>query len=611
MCRAGGSLRLSVRMLVLAALSIATLAISASTASAGPGYALDPVKPSIDLGAEVPHGIAIDQASQAIYVTELTTDFFNVGHGQIEQFTSSGVPTANSPFVTGGEDLFAGVAVNPVTQGIYAYQTQVSTPFGVKGGSQMNTFSSTGVLGASFSPVKSTAPHLAADSSGRVYLPNDGTGTIQVFDSSGTLQDSIACTGCPGGAFSKPMGAAFDSAGNLYVVDIAGEGRAMKFEPSSGSFVYDSMVQSGGGAVAIGVDPASGDVFVGSLTDGVFHIVAYDSTGVQFDDFGGGTLGGPKAGPESAGQIAVNATTHKVYVTDPTNDKVWIFNRVASIPAPTASTSPASPIGQVEATLRASVDPNDHGLTKCDFEWTDEADFDLNGFANANVDPCPFRPYGSTSTPITMPIENLEPDAGYVFRVAVATNGGTAMGSAQEFETLPPLAPSVTTGSASSITKSSATLGGSVNPHGGPISDCHFEYIDEAGFLEDGFTDADTEECFFTPEGTASNPVSTKVVGLTPGTEYRFRVVATNNSGTTEAGEQTFTTVAETCETNPALCPPPPEEEKPTPPATIPPVSTPPTTTPSKPLKCRKGFKKKRVGGKLKCVKAKKKRKRR
>lgn len=597
--------RTHARSISAALLAVVISAVAASSARAGPGYALDPG--SIALATEFGHSIAIDQVSQNLYVTELTTDLSSGAHGQIEQFNSAGIPTANSPFVTGGSDYFAGVAVNPVTQGIYAAQVQLSTPQGPKGVSQINTFSSAGTPGTSFSPSKSTAPQIAADSAGRVYYPNDSTGTVQVFDSAGALKDSIACTGCPGGAFGKLTVVALDSAGSLYAVDIGQGGRVIKFKPSGGSFAYDSVLQSGEGAVAVGVDPSSNDIFVGDLDGSTYHVVAYDSSGAQFDDFGGGVVGGGPYGPETAGQIAANATTHKVYVSDPSAKKIWIFNRVASIPAPTAATAAASSLGQLEATLNASVNPKGHGLRDCHFEYTDHADFQLNGFANATSIPCSAKPYGSTSAVALARVDGLTPATDYDYRIAVTSNGGNAEGAAQAFETLPPLPPTATIGSASVITMTSATLAGTVNAHGGAVSDCHFEYTNETDFQKNGFASAVSKECLPYPDGTTNMPVSAKATPLTAGTSYRFRVVATNNSGTAEAADNTFGTQAETCATNPTLCPLPPPKETPAGPALPAPIVQPlPTPTPAKPLKCRKGFRKKTVHGKAKCVKVKK-----
>jgi hypothetical protein len=601
--------RSSFRATATMALLVATMAATASSAWAGPGYELESGKPSINLSGEVAHGIAIDQVSQDLYVTVVSEGLEKSKPGYLAQFNASGVPTQDSPFRTGGEDLFTGVAVNPVTEDIYAYQTVIISQLFTAGTSKMTSFSPTGVAGASFTPSRSRAPQLAADASGRVYFPNDIAGSVQVFTSSGELKETIRCNGCPGGAFVEPNSVAIDSAGNLYVTDLSGGGRAIKFKLSGGAYVYDSVLQSGEGAGAVGVDPSNNGVFVGDLTGGSYHIAAYDSSGVKFDDFGAGILGSPPYGSYTSGQIAVNETTHKLYLTDPNTSKVWIFKRVASVPSPTATTSPTSPSSQVEATLKATVNPLGQGITDCHFQYTGAADFSANGFANATSLGCTSAPSGSAPVQISRALPGLSPGATYDYRIVVAGYGGTAEGSAQAFTMLPPLAPDVTTGSASEITKTAATLSGTVNAHGGPISDCHFEYTTNADFEASGFTKAISVNCLPKPGGTSNVTVSAKVASLTAGTSYRYRVLATNNSGATNGLDQPFATPAETCENTPALCPPPavPPTIAPTP---TPPPASPPPAAP-KPLKCHKGFKKKTVHGKPKCVKLKKHSKRR
>lgn len=585
---------------------VAALALEVPSAVAGPGYQLT-ASPSISLGAEVPIGVAIDQSSQQIYVAELSKNLFNVSPGQVEQLTSAGTPTASSPFATGGEDLFASVAVNPVTHGIYAYQAEGSTPIGYKGKSTISSFSSSGVLGTSFFPQKSAAGTLAADSSGRVFFPNGSAGSVQIFSSSGTLEGALSCSGCLGGSFVAPAALAFDSAGHLYVVDTAGVSRVIELEPSGGTYVYASTLQTGGGAVAVAVDIATDDVFVGNRVGSKYHVIAYNSSGTAFDDFGTGLVA---ASPVeiATGQMAVNATTHRMYLSSPGGNKLWVFERIASIPAPTASVTAPSSVGQVTATLAATVNPKGHVLTTCHFEYTDHADFLANGWANADTAACPELVGDKESTTISASVGSLLPDTDYDYRVQIASFGGSAESGPQQFETLPALPPEVTTGAASSLTKSTATLAGTVNPKGGTISSCRFEYVTEAAFQASAFAGAAVKACSTTPSGNAAAAVSAKLTGLAAGTKYRFRVVATNNAGTSQGSDQAFTTVAETCAENPALCPPPEGEEPPPTPSPTP-IAPPPAAAPApqpKPLKCRRGFRKKRVRGKLRCVRVKK-----
>jgi hypothetical protein len=592
--------------LALVLSAIVAMALSASSAWAGPGYRLDSVKSSIALGAEIPVGIAIDQSSQVIYVAEASRDLFNIQPGQIEQLSSSGTPTASSPFGTSGQDFFVSVAVNPVSHDIYAYQIEGSTPQGQKGTSKVSVFSSSGALGTSFSPANAQAESLAADATGRLFFPNNAAGSVQIYSSSGTLEGSVTCGGCPGGSFVTPQSVAFNSAGKLYVVDSASGGRVLKFSPSGGTYVYESTLQSGAGAVAVGVDGSSDDVFVGDLVSGKYHVVAFDSAGVPFDDFGAGQVSQSQI-EAASGQLAANATTHKVYLSNPGGNNLRVFERIGAIPAPTASIAAPTPVGQVEATLRATVNPKGHVLTSCGFDYTDHADFLANGYDNAKTAPCPAVVGDEGSVSISASVKGLDTATSYDYRVQIESFGGSAESGSQSFQTLPPLPPEATTTTATSLTKTTATLGGTVNPKGGTVSNCHFEYVTEAGFQSNGFTGAASKVCLLAPSGNVASSVSAKATGLPAGTAYRFRVVATNNSGTTQAVDKTFATVAETCAENPALCPPPETPQSPSSPTpTTPAVVIPPPAPQPKPLKCRKGFKKKKVRGKLKCVKVKK-----
>ncbi len=517
-------------------LALITMASVTPLAQAALGYERDVSTPSIALAGELPHGVAIDQVNQRIYVTMLTTDLSSGASGQIDQLESTGAPTATSPFALGTEAFPTGVAVNPLTQGIYVNQFIASTPFGNKGSSKIVQLSAAGVMGTEFAtsnnPAK--APQIATDASGNVYFPSDATDVVQVFNSAGVLQGTISCAGCPGGAFGNPASVAVDSAGNVYVVDLEPD-RVVKFTHSGSSYSFASVLQSGRGAAAVGVDPSDNAVFVADLSSGEYHIVAYDSAAAQFDDFGGGLFGTPRQGAAGAGQIAVNATTHRLYVSEPNQNNLLVFARVTIHP-PVASTNPASSVGQVSARLNATVNARLHAVTSCNFEYTNAPDYEANGYANALDAPCSSLPTGSEGTAVSATPTGLSPATTYHYRVVAANNAGSVEGSDLTFTTLPTTPATVTTEAASGVTQTGAALVGKVNPHGGSVSDCHFEY----GV---GLSYATSVPCV-TAVGVVTTDVAQKktVAGLSANTTYHYRLAVTSNAGLVNGNDREFTT---------------------------------------------------------------------
>lgn len=103
-------------------------------------------------------------------------------------------------------------------------------------------------------------------------------------------------------------------------------------------------------------------------------------------------------------------------------------------------------------------------------------------------------------------------------------------------------APSATTGDASAVTDTQASLAGTVNPQG-QLSSYAFQY---------GTTTSYGQQTALTSagSGTADVPVRADLAGLTAGTTYHFRVIATNATGTTVGADKTFRTTG--------TAPPPP-----------------------------------------------------
>ena len=95
-------------------------------------------------------------------------------------------------------------------------------------------------------------------------------------------------------------------------------------------------------------------------------------------------------------------------------------------------------------------------------------------------------------------------------------------------------APNVVTGAADSVTSSSAKLSGTINPNGESTTS-YFEYGTTASY-------GSSTTGLNLNAGDTAEPVSEDITGLTKGTTYHFRLVATNSQGTTHGDDMTFKT---------------------------------------------------------------------
>jgi hypothetical protein len=110
--------------------------------------------------------------------------------------------------------------------------------------------------------------------------------------------------------------------------------------------------------------------------------------------------------------------------------------------------------------------------------------------------------------------------------------------------------PGLAIGAASDREPTSVTLNATVDPEGIAITECYFEYVTEAAFAGGGFSDSKTALCEEPAAGEIGSDntvhaVHATVTGLTSGTTYHFRLVATNNpaddGGSNESQSTTFT----------------------------------------------------------------------
>ena len=100
-----------------------------------------------------------------------------------------------------------------------------------------------------------------------------------------------------------------------------------------------------------------------------------------------------------------------------------------------------------------------------------------------------------------------------------------------------PLPPGASTGEATNVTASSATLNGAVNPNKEDTT-WWFEYGTTTAY---GSKTADV----VAPGSNSGNAVSADITGLQPGTVYHFRLVAKSAGGTDFGADKTFTTTGQ------------------------------------------------------------------
>jgi phage head maturation protease len=229
------------------------------------------------------------------------------------------------------------------------------------------------------------------------------------------------------------------------------------------------------------------------------------------------------------GGLTANITYHfRLVATNSAGTRYGVdrtFTTLTATGPPVVTTNPASLIASFSATLNGSVDP--HGLTTTVY-------FQYGTTTSYGLTTAPQSKSGNTYQNVAANISGLTASTTYHFRVVASNSAGTTYGADRTFTTLSATGPPVVvTNSATNIVTNSATLNGSVNPHG-LTTTVYFQYGTTTSY---GHTSASQSKT-----GNAYQNVSANISGLTASTTYHFRIVGTNNSGTTYGSDRTFTT---------------------------------------------------------------------
>ena len=471
-----------------------------------------------------PQGIAVDQDSGAVYVT-------NQNNRRIEKFDSSG----NFLFAFGwGVDTGA-AAVETCTTA----STCQAAATGPNAGQFATTFSG----------------HVAVDPrNGNVVVADPGNRRVQKFDSSGgflfafgwnvdpvggsgqleTCTTATTCrAGTPAGSATgqfttnTPTRVAVDSSGSVYTVEGGNNRRVQKFSATASSAAIFAPEH------ASGTDPptAPTDVAVDPENDHV--LVAKDRQVLEFDIAGTLTdTHAAGAGLPAANGMAVDTASERIFLSTTPDQRIYVLGAVTP---PTATIAPVSDVTATSATFNGSVNPNGGGKlsTGYHFEYSDDAGATWTSVPTPDAD----AGNGTSDVPVSQAVTGLEPNTAYQVRLVARRPfaAGSATSAVETFTT--DAAPPTVSGVGSSqITNTTAVLGGRVDPNHSQTT-YQFEYGTDISY--GNATPLDSAG-----SGARSVAVSKTVTGLQPNTEYHFRLVASNAAGPAESADHTFTTDA-------------------------------------------------------------------
>lgn len=196
--------------------------------------------------------------------------------------------------------------------------------------------------------------------------------------------------------------------------------------------------------------------------------------------------------------------------------------------APTVVSSGASAVGPSSATIEALV-RSGNGATSV------VVDFGTTDAYGRSASLATSLPADELDHAVSGTIGGLDPNTTYHYRVDAVNFSGVTHGPDQTFATAG--VPIVLSEDASEIGQTSATFSAGVSPNL-LATTYRFEYGPEGryGSLTTALGSVGADR--------ATHNLSVRVGGLTPGTTYQFRVVASNALGTTAGGGRTFKTTA-------------------------------------------------------------------
>ncbi len=486
-----------------------------------------------------PRRAAVDFSTQDVFITDASgvVDVYSHSGGTTTYLTQFGGGVLKEPF---------GIAVDQDSGDVYVSDKGLAAIVRFSGdGAPVPTFSvdptyvSPAPAATAVTPeqgLASFAAPIAIDPlSGDLIVADTAQDRVKRFSPTGAYLSSFdGSAGGGGSTFTGLLDLAVDQAGEILIVD-SGTGNfkdIIELKTTSTVERYDSAgnhlatlegIHSPG---AVAVD-ASNRVTVAS-NDASYYLNQPLKISV-FDP--SGHLVGSGVLPETSTYgltVAIAAGPGDQIYTITLKDPFYAqygevsargFGPPSEVPG--IATGGASAVTRNAATISAQIEPaGGDPIGSCEFEYTDGI--------TAKTLPCaPGGPFSASSDVSASPA-GLAPQTTY--RYSVKANNGEALEGATRAFTTASAVLDLATGPATGLTPTTATLNGSFDPDG-KTTEYFFEYGPDDEYGET------------TAKATASSgSVSAEIDGLAAYGTYHYRLVASNEIGTTTGRDLTFQT---------------------------------------------------------------------
>ncbi len=420
----------------------------------------------------------------------------------------------------------------------YKFRLVTANANGVSNGS-VRTFLSHAVVDLTTKAASNVAPR-SATLNGSFTGNGDGT---EFFFEIGHGQPGVYTESTPKQDAGEPSGAApiFAPVSNLEL-ETTYHYRVVAINGTGESKGFDESFKTPPAVAGLTTEPASGigqdTITLNAKFTGDGHDTKYyfeygptSSYGLLSgeDPIEAGTTTGPTPISSEISTYHGNTTYHYRVVAK--NDLGTTYGKDMTfttdpVPKPIVAGTEVDQVTPTTASVSAMVTPNRLDASWL-FEWGETTDYGT--FTEAE----PVITGITTQTfPIATTITGLAPGTTYHFRAVAFNFSGVTEGADVTFKT--PSAPEIEATGSSAVAATTAHLSALVLSNES-ATDVHFEFGPGAGYGSSTRVVAIGADPLARESGV-------DLTGLTPGTTYHYRAVATNQYGTTNGSDQTFTT---------------------------------------------------------------------